>query len=133
MEGLFSSEFPAEAESQLNEAMKMLSEENPELWQQFETIAKSMGLDDVGAGPVPPPPFGTASKGESSVDGGSVGVTGEGETAQKTEGSGESSSLDQKLDDTIKRMQENAARVGVSSLFFDVTVRLLSGVYQCSK
>lgn len=110
MEELFSSEFAAEAEAQMDEAMKMLSEENPELWQQFETIAKSMGLDDAGTGAAPPP-FGVASKGESSVDATSVGAAGEGEPPQK---SGESSSLDQKLDDTIKRMQENAARLGVS-------------------
>lgn len=121
MEELFSSEYAAEAEAQLGETMKMFSDENPELWQQFETFAKSMGLDDMGTAPVPPP-FGVASKGESSVDASSVGpATGEGESSSKAKSSNESSNkaeggsnLDQKLDDTIKRMQENAARLGVS-------------------
>lgn len=113
MEELFSPEFAAEAEAQLDEAMKMLSDENPELWQQFESFTKSMGLDSMGAGPVPPA-SGTASKGESSVDANSGTAGGdEGEPARKQ---GDDSSLDQKLDDTIKRLQENSARVGVSTL-----------------
>ena len=107
MEELFSSELAAEAEAQLDEAMKMLSDENPELWQQFETFAKSMGLDDVARGPAPPA-SGAASKGESSVDAGS-GATG-GEGGAKSGGDG----LKQKLEDTMRRMQENASRVGVN-------------------
>lgn len=129
MDELFSSEFAAEAEAQLDEAMKMLSDENPELWQQFESFTKSMGLDGMGAGPVPPA-FGMASRGESSVDAnsGSTGEEGEEEEeepARKKEGRGEDSSLDQKLDETIKRLQENTARVGVSLITSPIQVSSL--------
>ena len=109
---MFGSEFVAEAESQLSEAMKMLSSENPELWNQFETFAKSMGLDDKGEGPLPPV-SGVASRGESSVD-----TSSHAPSDGKAEGGGVadggSGSLDQKLEDTMKRMQENATRAGVS-------------------
>ncbi len=142
MDEMLSTEFVAEAEAQLGEAMKMLSTENPELWQQFENFAKSMGLEDPGVGTVPPPASGPASKGESSVDtkagaggkspkkdeGGAESAGGgdttsstldqkleEGGTESASGGGGDTSStLDQKLEDTIKRMQDNAARLGVS-------------------
>ena len=131
---MFDSEFVAEAEAQLGEAMKMLSTENPELWQQFESFAKSMGFEESGVKTAPPPTSGAASKGESSVDasGGAVGGGGKGvgggATPQKDEGAGgkppqkkgggaegggDTSTLDQKLEDTLKRMHDNAARLGV--------------------
>ena len=128
MDEIFSAEFAAEAEAQLSEAVKMLSDENPELWQQFEAFAKSMGLDEARPDLVPPP-SGAASKGESSVDTGAratatvgkgAGVGGKasgggGGDPPKSEGSaGEASTLDQKLDETIRKMQENASRLGVS-------------------
>lgn len=129
MEQMFGAEFAAEAEAQLGEAMQMLSDENPELWRQFETFTKSMGgLTDMGPFP---PAFGAASKGESSVDAGSASATpgeggatpGEGgaskqapQTSETSEGGSGGGSLDQKLDDTIKRMQENATHLGVSLL-----------------
>lgn len=118
LDDIFSSEFAADAEAHLGEAMKMLSSENPELWQQFETFAKSMGMEDnMGAGPVPPG-YGAASKGESSVDEGATGGKGTAEEKpRKNEKSG-GSSLDQKLDDTIKRMQDNSARLGVGPSSF---------------
>lgn len=116
LDEMFSSEFVAEAESQLGEAMKMLSSENPQLWNQFETFAKSMGLDDKGAGPFPPV-SGVASKGESSVDTSSRGPSdGKAESGVGEDGGvsdGGSGSLEQKLEDTMKRMQDNASRVGV--------------------
>ena len=151
MEELFSSEFAAEAEAQLDEAMKMFSSQNPELWQQFESFAKSMGLDEMAAGMGPAPPhFGAASKGESSSaskqGGSSVDATAKAATTAATtaaatttattaattaatttgaaaaatgqpkaaEGSETADSLDKKLEETIKRMQENASGIGVS-------------------
>lgn len=119
LDDIFSSELAAKAEAQLGEAMKMLSSENPELWEQFETLAKSMEMD---AGPVPPV-FGTASKGESSVDANSGAARGENPPKSEGTGGGSGSTLEQKLDDTIKRMQDNATRLGVS---------LFSMWYMCS-
>lgn len=120
MDEVFSSEFIAEAEAQLGEAMQMLSNESPELWQQFETFAKSMGLDEAGAGAVPPA-SGAASKGESSVDikSGGLGGKGAGETPQGNEaggggGGGGGASLEEKLEETIRKLQSNASRLGVS-------------------
>lgn len=124
LEDIFSSEFAAAAEAQLGEAMKMMSSENPELWQQFETFAKSMGLDEMGVGGSVPLATGAASKGESTVDieseakagagggGAKVGEGGGGAEGRAT-GEGGSATLDQKLDETIRRLQDNAAKIGV--------------------
>ncbi len=110
---IFSSAFVADAESQLGDAMKALSDENPELWQQFETFAKSMGLENMGMEPAPPPST-TATKGESSVDSGGTKKEEEG-SARKSEGSRDGkSTLDQKLDETLRKLQDNTAQLGVS-------------------
>ena len=103
----------AEAEAQLDEVMKMFSSENPELWKQLESFSKSVGLDDLGKGPIPPPSS-AATKGESSVDA-RMGAEGtERTTSGQSESSGDSS-LAQKLDETMKKMQENASKLTVSS------------------
>ena len=126
---IFSSEFAAEAEAQLGEAMKVLSSENPELWQQFETITKSMHLEDLGMGSIPPQPSpsGAATKGESSVDG----ASGNGiEKASEGPRKSNSGSLDQKIEETMRRLQDNAAQLGVSinkeRSRFDMCIILIS-------
>lgn len=105
---IFSEEFAAEAEAQLNEAMEMLASENPELWQQFETFAKSMGMDDVGVGgasqsQTTPTTNGaaSASRGETSVDSGSG------------KERGGAASLDEQLEETLKRLRETTEQIEV--------------------
>lgn len=111
---MFSSELAADTEAQIGEAMKVLSDEDPELWREFEMFAKSMGLDELSAGPIPPA-SGVATRGESSVDGGDVGDEGGEGGKESTEDMG-ARTLDQKLEETVKRLQENAAQAGVSKI-----------------
>ena len=106
LEDMFSEEFVAQAEAQLDEAMKMLSSQNPALWQQFQTFAKSMGLEE---GAQFPPPF--ASQGESSVDGterheGEGGARGDSAAAT-------ASSLDAKFEETLKKLRESTQKIEV--------------------
>ena len=105
--GLLSSELMSEMESQFGEAMTMTSNENPELWQQFNTFTKSMDSNDFEAGPVPPL-SGTTTKGESSVDANS-GATG----SARVDGGGKNNSdhLDRVLNETLKNLQENTSQV----------------------
>ena len=51
-----------EFEGKLTEAMKMLAADNPELWQQFEAISKTMGLDED------PAPQSSSKTGDTSLD-----------------------------------------------------------------
>ena len=88
-EEIFSEELAMQAEAQLDEAMRMMASENPELWQQFETFAKSMGLDN------PPPP--TTSEGR-----------GEGEASQA-----DPSSIEAKLEETLKALRESTEQIEV--------------------
>ena len=111
LEELFSEEFAAEAEAQLDEAMQMFSTENPALWQQFEAFAKSMGLQE--GSPFPPP---SASQGESSADR-TEGQAGEGGARG---GSAADSSLDAKLgckttgsEETLWRLREGSQQIEV--------------------
>ena len=106
---LFSEEFAAEAEAQLNEAMEMLASENPELWQQFESFARSMGMDSGPGGgasqsQATPSTSGVASQGETSVD----------EGASKERGG--AANLDQQLEETLKRLRETTEQIEVSFL-----------------
>lgn len=105
-EDLFSEEFAAQAEAQLDEAMQMFSTENPALWQQFEAFAKSMGLQE--GSPLFPP---SASQGESSADrmeeqGGQGGARGD--SAPATD-----SSLDAKLEETLRKLREGTQQIEV--------------------
>lgn len=83
----------------------MLASENPELWQQFETFAKSMGMDNSGGGAgqsqAPPTTSGAASGGETSVD--------EGARRQR----GGAASLDDQLEETLKRLRETTEQIEV--------------------
>lgn len=103
---MFSEEFVAQAEAQLDEAMKMLSSQNPALWQQFQTFAKSMGLEE---GAQFPPPF--ASQGESSVDE-TERQEGEG-GARGDSAAATASSLDAKLEETLKKLRESTQKIEV--------------------
>lgn len=109
LDEMFSSEFMSEIESHLGEAMKVVSDENPELWQQFDSFTKSMGLEDLVAGPMPPS-SGATTKGESSVDA-TLGATGEGRKEGEGEKSSDSDHLDHMLDETLKKLQENTSQV----------------------
>ena len=107
-EDIFSEEFAAEAEAQLNEAMEMLASENPELWQQFETFAKSMGMEGAAGGgtstsQATPTTNGaaSASQGETSVD----------EGARKERGG--APNLDAQLEETLKRLRETTEQIEV--------------------
>ena len=106
LEDMFSEEFVAQAEAQLDEAMKMFSSQNPALWQQFQTFAKSMGLEE---GAQFPPPF--ASQGESSVDG-TESQEGEG-GARGDSAAATASSLDAKLEETLKKLRESTQKIEV--------------------
>ena len=102
---MFNSEFMSEMESQMGEAMKAISDENPELWEQFNTFTKSMGKENFGEGPVIPSAT-AATKGESSVDGDLEGTQGTADDVRS-----ESGHLDQVLDQTLKNLQENTLQV----------------------
>ena len=108
-EDIFSEEFAAEAEAQLNEAMEMLASENPELWQQFESFAKSMGMEggEGGGGATQaqatPTTNGAASGGGTSVD----------EGGRKPRGG--PANLDDQLEETLKRLRETTEQIEVSS------------------
>ncbi len=92
---VFSEEFAAQAETQLEEAMKMMQSENPDLWKQFEDFSSTLGI----------PPGGVASHGESSVDSG-------GEAAKKSGGREES--LAGVFEETLQKMKQNTEGLGVS-------------------
>lgn len=123
---IFSEEFAAEAEAQLNEAMEMLASENPELWQQFESFAKSMGAGDGGsagggggasqsqATPTTTTTSGAASGGGTSVDDGGGGGKPRGGPAN----------LDDQLEETLKRLRETTEQIEVS-LCYSVHIRLV--------
>ncbi len=119
-EDMFSTEFLSEMESQLGEAMKVMSNENPELWQQLDTFSKSLGIDDLGPAPFPHA-SGTATKGESSVDsapkhagdagkGAEEGGSGGSASDEGKEGGG-SHSLEHVLEETLKKLQQNTAKM----------------------
>ena len=110
---IFSEEFAAEAEVQLNEAMEMLASENPELWQQFESFAKSMGVGGGSEGgeggasqsqTMPTTTSGAASRGGTSVDEGGGGSKPRGGPAN----------LDDQLEETLKRLRETTEQIEVS-------------------
>ena len=113
---IFSEEFAAEAEAQLNEAMEMLASENPELWQQFESFAKSMGMEGGGGGgggdsqsqATPTTTSGATSGGGTSVDEGGGGRGG----GDKPRGG--PANLDDQLEETLKRLRETTEQIEVS-------------------
>lgn len=45
-EEIFSEEFAAKAEEQLDHAISQLASENPQLWQHFERLAKGMAGEE---------------------------------------------------------------------------------------
>ena len=92
---LLSEEIAVETEAHLNEAVEMFRSENPELWQQFENFAKSIGLEE-GSGPVLQPTSGAASKGESSVD-------------ESTK-----NSMEEQLEETLHRLKHTTEQIEVS-------------------
>ena len=113
---IFSEEFAAEAEAQLNEAMEMLASENPELWQQFESFAKSMGMEGGGSSgggeasqsqATPTTTSGATSGGGTSVDEG-----GEGGGGDRPRGG--PANLDDQLEETLKRLRETTEQIEVS-------------------
>jgi hypothetical protein len=117
---IFSEEFAAEAEAQLNEAMDMLASENPELWQQFESFAKSMGMEGDGnsgegggasQSQATPTTTTTTTSGATSGGGTSVDEGGEGEGDKPRGGP---ANLDDQLEETLKRLRETTEQIEVS-------------------
>ena len=105
-EEIFNEEFAVEAEAQLNEAMEMLASENPELWQQFESFAKSMGMDDVGG----------ASQSQATPTTNGAASAGNGETSVDSGGGkerGGAANLDEQLEETLKRLRETTEQIEV--------------------
>ncbi len=82
-EEIFSEEFAAQAEAQLDEAMQMLASENPELWRQFEALSQSAGRSD-------------SSRPRDAE-------TGEGDSA----------SLDAKLEETVQQLRQSTEQIEV--------------------
>ena len=118
---IFSEEFAAEAEAQLNEAMEMLASENPELWQQFESFAKSMGMGDPGgtggggggaSQSQATPTTTTTTSGVASGGGGGTSVDEDGGGGKPRGGP---ANLDDQLEETLKRLRETTEQIEVSS------------------
>ena len=119
-EEIFSEELAGQTEAQLGEAMQMLSSENPELWQQLETFAKSMGLENPSVlHPQAPPP----SRPESKRTGGTI------PEGSPTVAAADPGSLDAKLEETLTRLRAGAQQTEVgccdSDLVLDCTVEPL--------
>ena len=105
-EEIFSEELAVQAEAQLGEAMQMLSSENPELWQQLETFAKSMGLEDPsGSTPQATPPSKPA--GERKQAGGKE------QDEQPKPSAPAPGTLDAKLEETLTRLKASAQQIEV--------------------
>lgn len=96
---VFGEAFAAQAESQLNDAVKMMRSENPDLWKQFEEFSKSIGMPGEAASNV----GGVASTGESSVD------------DSATNDREREASLTGMLEDTLKKLKENTANIEVTT------------------
>lgn len=121
---IFSEEFAAEAEAQLNEAMEMLASENPELWQQFESFAKSMGMEGPGGtgssgggggasqSQATPTTTTTTTSGAASGGGGGTSVDEDGGGGKPRGGP---ANLDDQLEETLKRLRETTEQIEVSS------------------
>lgn len=118
---IFSEEFAAEAEAQLNEAMEMLASENPELWQQFESFAKSMGMGGPGgtgggggASQSQATPTTTTTSGAASGGGRGTSVDEDGGGGKPRGGP---ANLDDQLEETLKRLRETTEQIEVSSYY----------------
>lgn len=87
---VFSEEFAAQAQAQLGEAMQLLKEEDPQLWQQLQGLASA----------APQPPGGGGGGGGGRNEGG------EGE---------DNDSLEAKLEETLKKLKESTEQIEVSA------------------
>ena len=123
-EEIFSKELAGQTEAQLGEAMRMLSSENPELWQQLETFAKSMGLENPAAlRPQPPPP----SRPECKKSGGTV------PAGKPTAAAAAQGSLDAKLEETLAQLRAGAQQTEVGYCWGDRLIGLvLTALYRVS-
>ena len=104
---VFGEEFAAQAETQLNEAMKMMQSENPDLWKQFEEFSKTVGVSEGAALNV----GGVASTGESSVDDSAT--------------NDRERSLTNTLEETLKKLKESTANIEVRTLHGPMSVFVL--------
>ena len=91
IQDIFSEEFAAQAQAQLGEAMKLLSKEDPQLWQQLQGFASSAAAAPDSSQPGP-----------------------EGE--RKEEG-GEGGSVEATLQETLRRLRESTEQIEVSPLY----------------
>lgn len=82
-EEIFSEEFAAQAEAQLDEAMQMLASENPELWRQLESFAQSVA------------PSADVPEGQPRAE------------------EGGATSLDAKLEETIRQLRQSTEQIEV--------------------
>ena len=83
----------AQAQAKLDEAMQVLSKEDPELWQQLK------GFSDAAA---------------ASLGGDEEGGEREGERERKGEGKEGEGSIEDTLEDTFRRLKESTERIEVS-------------------
>ena len=104
---IFSEEFGAQAEAQLNEAMEILASENPMMWEQLQQMAK--GGFPGGGGAAGGRPLKTSGEATSSGGG--------------EEGEGEATSLDDKLEETLKQLRESTEQIEVGWLLHVRTCR----------
>lgn len=81
---IFSEEFAAQAQAQLGEAMKLLSKEDPQLWQQLQGCTAAAS---------------------------SAGGEGKGEAGKEAEGEG--GSIEATLEDTLRRLRESTEQIEV--------------------
>ena len=88
VQDVFSEEFVTQAQAKLDEAMEILSKEDPELWQQLK------GFSDAAS----------ASLGSAGREGEGEGVEGEGE---------EGKSVEDTLEETLRRLKESTEKIEV--------------------
>ena len=118
---IFSEEFGAQAEAQLNEAMEILASENPMMWEQLQQMAKTGFPGGGGAAGGRP----LKTSGEASSSGGGE------------EGEGEATSLDDKLEETLKQLRESTEQIEVGWLLhvrtcsYHVTVCTCTCTFSC--
>ena len=125
---MFSEEFAAQAQAQLGEAMQLLKEEDPQLWQQLEGLAAAAATSDVGG-------EGVRSGGGEGVSGGGEGVRsggGEGVGGEGVSGGGEGGegSLESKLEKTLRRLKESTEQieVGVACIPLQLVINIAVAV-----
>ena len=96
LQEVFSEESAAQAQAQLGEAMKLLSQGDPQLWQQLQ------GFTGAAAANLPPPATGGTEEGKREGEGGSVEDT---------------------LEDTLRRLRESTQQIEVR-LYYEHTCGL---------